>query len=140
MTTYLSVVWTLAMMVIASVSIPGGELEDPYQWLEDVTAPRSLDWVKERNAESTSELTRSERFRTLDRRILAILDSDDRIPNIEKLGPLYYNFWRDAKNPRGLWRRTTLEEYKKAKPDWEIVLDLDALGKKEKENWVWHGA
>ena len=59
---------------------------------------------------------------------------------IEKIGPYYYNFWRDAKNPRGLWRRTTLDEYKKAKPNWEIVLDLDALGKEEKTNWVWHGA
>ena len=69
-----------------------------------------------------------------------ILDSDARIPAIQKIGPYYYNFWRDAKNPRGLWRRTTLDEYRKAKPDWEIVLDLDALGKEEKENWVWHGA
>ena len=55
-------------------------------------------------------------------------------------GACYYNFWRDAKNPRGLWRRTTLDEYRKAEPDWETVLDLDALGEAEKENWVWHGA
>ena len=59
---------------------------------------------------------------------------------MQKLGPYYYNFWRDGKNPRGLWRRTTLEEFKKAKPAWEVVLDLDLLGKEEKENWVWHGA
>ena len=73
-------------------------------------------------------------------RILEILDSDARIPTIQKVGRYYYNFWRDAKNPRGLWRRTTLDEYRKAKPAWEVVLDLDALAKQEKENWVWHGA
>ena len=101
---------------------------------------KPLSWVKERNAESTSELTNSERFQTLERRILEVLDSDARIPTIQKIGPYYYNFWRDAQNLRGLWRRTTLEEYRKAKPNWELVLDLDALGKKEKENWVWHGA
>jgi prolyl oligopeptidase len=118
----------------------GGEPEDPYQWLEDIMGARPLDWVKERDAESTGELTQSERFRALDHRILEILDSDSRIPAIQKWGPSYYNFWRDANNPRGLWRRTTLEEYRKDKPDWEAVLDLDALGKEEQENWVWHGA
>jgi prolyl oligopeptidase len=81
-----------------------------------------------------------EQFHALDHRFLEILDSDARIPAIEKIGPYYYNLWRDRKNPRGLWRRTTLEEYKKAKPNWEIVLDLDALGEEEKVNWVWHGA
>ena len=89
---------------------------------------RPLAWVKERNAESTKELTRSADFQALERRILEILDSEDRIPTVQKLGPYYYNFWRDAKNPRGLWRRTTLEEYRKAKPAWEVVLDLDLLG------------
>ena len=102
--------------------------------------PSSLAWVKERNTESMNELTRSDDFQALDRRILQILDSEDRIPAVQKLGPYYYNFWRDGKNLARLWRRTTLDEYKKAKPAWEVVLDLDLLGKEEKENWVWHGA
>ena len=58
-------------------------------------------WVKERNAESTGELTQSDRFRALEQRLLEILDSDARIPAIQKEGRYYYNFWRDAKNPRG---------------------------------------
>ena len=132
--------WTLAIMLHAPLLAVGDEPDDPYPWLEDVTGAKALAWVKERNAESTGELTRSAAVPGARRRILEILDSDARIPAIQKHGPYYYNFWRDAKNPRGLWRRTTLEEYRKAKPDWEIVLDLDALGKEEKENWVWHGA
>ena len=71
---------------------------------------------------------------------MKILDSKDRIPYISKYGKFYYNFWRDDKNVRGLWRRTTLEEYKKASPAWETVIDLDALAKDEKENWTWSGA
>src|SRR5262249_36529368 len=43
-------------------------------------------------------------------------------------------------NKRGLWRRTSLAEYRKASPKWEVVLDLDALARAEKENWVWKGA
>jgi prolyl oligopeptidase len=71
---------------------------------------------------------------------LEILDSNARIPFVAKNGEFYYNFWRDKKNERGLWRRTTLSEYKKAEPNWEVLLDLDALGKTEGENWVWKGA
>src|ERR1051325_2741073 len=63
-----------------------------------------------------------------------------RIPYVTKIGDRYYNFWRDAQHERGLWRRTTLEEYRKPSPAWETVLDLDALGTAEKESWVWEGA
>ncbi len=131
---------TLALMMSTAGQAPGGEPDDPYQWLEEILGDKPLSWVKERNAESVGELAQSDKFRALEHRILEILDSDARIPAVEKIGPYYYNFWRDAKNPRGLWRRTTLDEYRKAKPNWEIVLDLDTLGKEEKVNWVWHGA
>ena len=44
---------------------------------------------------------------------------------------------------RGLWRRCSLASYKSASPEWEDVLDLDALNAKEKipegEQYVWHG-
>jgi prolyl oligopeptidase len=132
-------IWTLALMLNVAGSAIGIEPEDSYLWLEEVMGANSLAWVKERNAESVNELTRPPNFQALERRILKILDSEDRIPGVQKLGPYYYNFWRDSKNPRGLWRRTTLDEYKKSAPAWEIVLDLDRLGKDEKENWVWHG-
>jgi prolyl oligopeptidase len=114
--------------------------DDPYRWLEDVGGERALAWVRERNADSQKVLTGGERFQQLQSRILAILDSTDKIPYVGKHGAFFYNFWQDAKNPRGLWRRTTLAEYRKDAPQWDVVLDLDALGKQEKENWVWHGA
>jgi prolyl oligopeptidase len=130
----------LSLMRAGGTSAPAGEPDDPYLWLEDVTGAKPLAWVKERNAESTGALTGTEAFKALDARILRILDSDARIPAVSRHGTYYYNFWRDAKNPRGLWRRTTLDEYRKPKPSWDVVLDLDALGKAEKANWVWHGA
>jgi len=116
------------------------ESKDPYLGLEDVTGEKALAWAKERNAKSTAELAQNPEFKALDDRLLTILDSKDRIPGISKSGKWYYNFWRDHKNKRGLWRRTTLDEYRKDQPNWETVLDLDALAAAEKENWVWHGA
>src|SRR3546814_15544275 len=68
------------------------------------------------------------------------LDSDAKIPYVGKRGEYYYNFWQDAQYERGIWRRTTLDEYRKDEPKWETLLDLDALNKAEGENWVWHGA
>jgi prolyl oligopeptidase len=113
--------------------------EDRYLWLEDVTGDKALEWARARNAESAKVLETGD-FAALEKRILDILDSDARIPYVQKLGPWYYNFWRDAKNPRGLWRRTTLTAYREEHPAWETVIDLDALGAAEKENWFWHGA
>ncbi len=113
---------------------------DPHQWLEDVTGEKPLEWVRQRNARVKAALTENAPFQALETRILSILDSKDRIPMVGKIGPHYYNFWRDAKNPKGLWRRTTLAEYRGKAPAWETVIDLDALSAAEGENWVWHGA
>ena len=114
--------------------------EDPYLWLEDVTGDQALAWVKARNAEAAKELATGAGFQELQGTIRKIMDSSARIPYVSKQGAYYYNFWRDAKNPRGLWRRTSLAEYRKAGPKWDVLLDLDELCKQEKANWVWHGA
>lgn len=114
--------------------------DDPNQWLEAVDSPQSLAWVEARNRESLSALTAKPGFAALEARLKAIYDSTDRIPLVEKVGASYYNFWRDAGHPRGLWRRTSLAEYRKAQPAWETVLDLDELAKTEGKSWVWKGA
>ena len=79
--------------------------EDQFQWLEDVLGDKPLDWVKQQNGLSTGELSKSPRFQQFNDRILQILDSNAKIPMISKAGDWYYNFWRDAKNRRGLWHR-----------------------------------
>ena len=114
--------------------------EDPYEWLEEVLGDKALEWVKARNAIVQNRMEGEPSFEKLRSDLLEILDSNARIPFVSKRGEYYYNFWRDKTNERGLWRRTTLDEYRKAEPKWEVVLDLDALGKTENENWVWKGA
>ena len=113
---------------------------DPNQWLEGVEDPKALEWVKAQNAKAEAELASTPEFKRLEADLLAIYDSDDKIPGVYKQGEWYYNFWKDKQNPRGLWRRTTLDEYRKPKPQWEVLIDLDALNKAEGENWVWHGS
>ncbi|WOO40828.1 prolyl oligopeptidase family serine peptidase [Rubellicoccus peritrichatus] len=115
------------------------ETEDKYLWLEDVTGEQALDWAREQNDESTSELKASKTFEPLEERFLTILDSHERIPYVRKYGDYFYNFWQDEANPKGILRRTTFKEFRKDDPEWETVLDLDLLAKEENENWVWQG-
>ena len=114
--------------------------EDRYLWLEDVQGERALAWVRERNAQARERLQAWPDFLPLRQSIREVLDSRDRIPAVRRRGEAFYNLWQDAANPRGLWRRTSLAEYRKARPAWETVLDVDALGKTEDVNWVWGGS
>ena len=112
---------------------------DPHLWLEDVDGAAALAWVRARTDLAARELEATPGFDALRARLLSIFDSDARIPFPEQHGGRLYNLWKDAANPRGLWRRTTDEEYRKADPAWEVVLDLDALARDEGENWTWKG-
>jgi prolyl oligopeptidase len=114
--------------------------DDPYLWLEEVTGEQALDWVRARNDESFAELTGNERFAEMQTQFREALDADDRIPYVRRRGAYLYNFWRDATHPRGLWRRTTLESYRTDEPDWDVLIDVDALAEQEDENWVWQAA
>lgn len=113
---------------------------DPYLWLEEVEGERALEWVAQRNAHAESTLAGTESFARNRQRILEVLDSTDKIPAVAKAGDFLYNVWRDATNERGLWRRTTFDSYRTSDPEWDVLLDVDALCAQEGEDWVWHGA
>ncbi|RUL70976.1 prolyl oligopeptidase family serine peptidase [Dyella choica] len=110
--------------------------EDPYLWLEDIHGARAMDWVKAQNTITQKQFADNSKFMHSRDRILEVLDSDARIPYVERRGEYLYNFWQDKAHPRGLWRRTTLEEYRKSEPTWEVLLDIDALNKVEGKRWV----
>jgi prolyl oligopeptidase len=134
------IVSLFSLLCVVSMSSGIVSAQDPFEWLEDVTGEKAIDWVKERNVKTLARYTNSDEFKSLESDLLAILDSNERIPFVSKKGNYFYNFWRDKKNVRGLWRRTTLEEYQKREPVWEVILDLDKLAEEEKENWVWRSA
>src|SRR5471032_3099481 len=114
--------------------------DDPYAWLEDVHGAKPLAWVAEQNKKSLGVLKADPRYQKNYDSILSVLDAADRIPYCSLDHGFVYNFWQDAKNPKGIWRRTSVREYAKPKPQWETLLDIDALAKAEKENWVFEGA
>jgi len=119
--------------------------EDEWRWLEDVEGAESSAWVRSRNAEAEASLFRDPRFEDLRSRVLEVLEADDRIayPSLHgdpRTDPVVHNFWTDASHRRGVLRRTSWSGYRAGDPAWEVVLDVDALGRDEGESWVFHGA
>ena len=122
-------------------------VEDPYIWLEDVESEESLDFAKASNEKCLQALGDPKEGPTYDR-ILKVLESEDRIAYASCHGRdpeqdnkrIYYNFWKDKEHPKGIWRKTTEEEYKKDKPAWTTVLDVDALAEKDGISWVYKGS
>ena len=130
----------LAVLAMTLATAASAETDDPFLWLEDVTGGKAMAWVNDQNAKSRPAIEKQAGFGPLLEKFTAIANSRERIPAIAKLGAFVYNFWQDADNPRGLWRRTTLAEYRKAAPAWEPVLDLDKLSAADNEKWAWKGA
>lgn len=112
---------------------------DGFDWLEDIHGEAALGWVRKHNA-ATEDMLHDEQYTSLESSLLSVLDARDRIPMVTKRGGYYYNFWRDAAHPKGLWRRTTWQSYTSAEPAWQILLDVDALAAEEGVDWVFAGA
>jgi len=113
---------------------------DPFLWLEEVEGTDALAWVEERNEATLEAAQATPEFDAIKARTLAILTSDDRIAYPSIRGEWLVNFWTDADNPRGLWRRTTEASYLSGNPEWETLLDIDALGEAEGVNWAFKGS
>jgi prolyl oligopeptidase len=126
--------------VLSAMNVALTDEPDPYLWLEEIEGKEALAWVEERNRESLSVLEQLPQFQRFYDKNLAVYDSKERIPYPAIRGEYLYNFWKDANNERGLWRRTTIEQFGSNEPSWEILLDLDELARTENENWVWKGS
>ncbi|HZU89407.1 MAG TPA: prolyl oligopeptidase family serine peptidase [Stellaceae bacterium] len=113
--------------------------DDPYLWLEEIDGERALAWVAAQNRATLARF--DDRRCAADRDALAaIFDRPDNLPLIARRGARVFNFWKDAAHPRGLWRATTLDDFRNEAPHWHILLDLDALAAREGEDWTWSGA
>jgi hypothetical protein len=128
-----------ALLFSLSCASSDQEGEDPFIWLEDVEGDRAMEWVLEQNDLTRTELQAFPAYQQLFDNTLEILTSTARIayPGIQ--GGQLYNFWTDAAHPRGVYRRTTWDSYLSGDPEWETVLDVDALVAEEDTPWAFRG-
>ncbi|MDQ2928865.1 MAG: S9 family peptidase, partial [Pseudomonadota bacterium] len=129
------------LMTFAPLAVRAADTmsDAPYLWLEDVGSARSLDWARARNAETQRALESRPGYASTYAELLAIFNSQSRIPSVTRRGDWLYNFWQDDLHKRGILRRATLADYRKPDVPWQTVIDLDALGATEHENWTWKG-
>ncbi len=129
----------LLMALLGINSAIANEKDDSYLWLEDVDGKKAMDWVVAQNKISESELSSSPLYKEIHQQTLNILNDKNKIKYVSIRGDKVYNFWRDEKSIRGLYREADLKDYLANKPKWETVFDLDDIATKEDENWVYKG-
>ncbi len=140
---WLRAVFAGAVMLLSACATPSTTPlsgEDPYLWLEDVEGERALAWVEQQNARSLPVLENDERYPALLNAALEVAQSRDRLPTGQVRGGYLYNFWQDAEHVRGVLRRSPLDAYAANAPQWETILDVDALARTENANWVFQGS
>jgi prolyl oligopeptidase len=113
--------------------------DDPFTWLEEIRGERALAWARTENTRTLGELQGDARYQPNYERALTILQARDRIPAVTMRPDGLYNFWQDGDHVRGIVRRTTLASYRTETPEWETVLDVDALAAAEGKSWVYQG-
>jgi prolyl oligopeptidase len=130
-------------MPVRAAGMPPGQTapasDDPWQWLEDVEGTRALQWVHEQSDKTLARYTADPLYKTLYPEALAVLDSQSRVPDIEQRGDHVYNLWQDKAHPRGLYRRATVASFRDGTPQWQPVLDVDALSARENKPWAFGG-
>jgi prolyl oligopeptidase len=124
----------------ADLSPAGVAAADDHLALEAVDGAEGMAFVARSNERALATLEGDPRYEPFRQQAEAILTATDRIPAPSFLGDGIGNFWQDATNPKGIWRRTTLESYASGNTQWETLLDIDALARAEGKDWVFKGA
>lgn len=105
--------------------------------LEQPEGPDALAWVQARTAEARQLITALPDYaRRYDDTLAAVSSRDSNIQFVRAHRGHLYNFYNTANQPSGVWRRTTLEEYRKERPAWQVLIDLDKLGQQEGRAWT----
>jgi len=130
----------LIVLFAAMSTVPAIAQEDPYLWLEEVDGEKAMSFVNEQNELTVSRLKQFPDYQDIYNNCLKMYNATDKIVYPSVSGDYTYNFWKDEKHVRGIWRRTTNKSYLAGNPEWETLLDMDAMSEKDGIKWVFSGA
>jgi prolyl oligopeptidase len=130
---------SLSMLVACTGKTGEKTVKDNYLWLEEIQGEKPKAFAEKRSRASLEFFQKDTKFNQTEKDILNILDDEGKIPYASIKGEWVYNFWKDEKSVRGLYRRMLLNDYRKGSESWETVFDLDLISKNEGENWVLKG-
>lgn len=130
----------IIFILLSIITIISKAQNDQYMWLENVDDQKSLEWVEKWNEKTLNVLTNQPDYKNIYEKSLEIYNSTDRIAAPSIYGNFIYNFWQDEQHPRGIWRRTSIQDYLNGDPTWETIIDIDSISKKDNEKYVFKGA
>jgi len=126
-------------MLPAITALASSNIKDSNLWLEEVDGKKALAWVKQANKATDKSLVSDPLYQSLYQNALSALNQQDKLPGITQRGDWIYNFWKDTKHPRGIYRRATLASFSSDSPKWETVIDIDKMSKQDDIKWVFKG-
>ena len=129
--------YTLLLLAVFAIVLSTQAQEDQYLWLEEVDGQKALEFVNAQNKTTIAELSAEKEYQDIYDKSLAIYNSDERIAYPTIRGNYVYNFWKDKDHVRGIWRRSTIDDYRKGNPIWETLLDIDKLSEEDDIKWVY---
>ncbi len=129
----------LAQLYLSASAMADAVNSDPFLWLEEVDGKEPLSWVEKRNSETFARLGADPLYEEIYADTLNALNSKDKLPEIEIIGRHVYHLKKNADHPRGIYLRTSIENFKQGKNDWQTVVDIDAISARDEVKWVFHG-
>jgi prolyl oligopeptidase len=132
--------FTLLLLAFIGIVLPTQAQQDKYLWLEEVDGKAALEFAEAQNKITFDKLSKEKDYQSIYDKSLEILNSTDKIATPSIQGQYVYNFWRDKDHVRGIWRRCLLSNYTSNKLDWETLIDIDEMSKKDNIKWVFKGA
>ncbi len=132
--------YTILLLMLLGIGQSIHSQEDSYLWLEEVEGSKALEFVQAQNKATFDKLSLEKDYQSIYDKSLEIYNSDERIAYPDIKGDYVYNFWQDKEHVRGIWRRCLLADYKQDKFNWETLIDLDEMSKKDDIKWVFKGA
>ena len=132
--------FTLLLLAIFGINNTVNAQEDKYLWLEEVDGEKALEFVNKQNKATLEQLSAEKDYKSIYDKSLEIYNSSEKIAYPSIRGKFVYNFWKDKNHERGIWRRCLLTDYSNGKLNWETLLDIDELSKKDNKKWVFKGA
>ena len=109
---------------------------DPFLSLEALDDPDALAWVERQNARTRAAWCHGAEFESLRQRLADAYLPRERPVIPDRWKEWAYDLWQDERNPKGIWRRTPWAAWRGGKPEWQNLLDFDALGAAEGTPWV----
>jgi prolyl oligopeptidase len=101
---------------------------------------RTAKWIEERDSQTLNQLRADSRFAAFESEAANILTDPDRFSPVTFMDAHVYQYWQTHDKPFGVWRRTPTGDYLAGTPNWETVIDVQAMATAEKARFIFAGA